>query len=417
MVSIKVKLRHSNVAGKSGSIYYQITHRRETRRIVSDIRLLPVQWNPERQRVVEGRGVDAGRLQRVIDCDTRLLRRIVSELESSGGDFVADDIVDRFSDPERRIDFLHFMRNRIRQLKATGNLGTARNYHYASESFSAYLNGIDLPVFAFSEDIVEGYNEYLLRRGVVRNTVSFYMRILRAVYNRAVQRRLVEQTFPFRNVYTGVDRTRKRAVDESVIARLSRLDLGGSQSLELARDLFMFSFYTRGMAFVDMAYLRKDDIRDGVLRYDRRKTGQCLSVRVEPCMKSVMDRYADRAGRTPYVFPILTSMDPATAYRQYCVALNYYNRRLKLLSDMLGLEASLSSYTARHSWASVARNHNIPVSVISAGMGHTSEHTTRIYLTSLENSVIDDANHRVISVLNSSAASSSGRRRRSAPSM
>ena len=215
----------------------------------------------------------------------------------------------------------------------------------------------------------------------------------------AVRRRLVEQTFPFRNVYTGVDRTRKRAVDESVISRLMRLDTGRSKSLEIARDLFMFSFYARGMAFVDMAYLRKSDIRDGIISYERRKTGQRLSVRLEPCMKSVVDRYADRARDTPYVFPILRSAVPEAAYRQYSVALNYYNRRLKVLSDMLGLEAGLSSYTSRHSWASVARNHHVPVSIISAGMGHASEQTTLIYLASLENSVIDDANRRVIALL------------------
>ena len=412
MVSIKVKLRQSNVAGKAGSVYYQITHLRETRRIISDVRLLPLQWNPDRQRVV-GCGADADHLQRKIDGGTKLLRRIVAELEREGGDFVADDVVERFKDPERRIAFLHFMRIRIRQLTTAGNLGTARNYHYASESFSAYLDGDDLPLVAFSEDIVEGYNEYLLRRGVVRNTVSFYMRILRAVYNRAVQKRLVEQTFPFRNVYTGVDRTRKRAVDEDVISRLLHLDVGGSQSLETARDLFMFSFYARGMAFVDMAYLRKADIRDGILRYDRRKTGQRLSVRVEPCMKLLVDRYADSVRHTPYVFPILTSEDPETAYKQYSVALNYYNRRLKLLSEMLGLETGLSSYTSRHSWASVARNHNVPVSIISEGMGHTSEHTTRIYLTSLENSVIDDANRHVISFLTPAVSSSRKRRNRS----
>ncbi len=399
MVSVKVKLRRSSVAGKAGVVYFQIIHRRETRRVSTDIRLLPSQWDAVRQRVVAGRGVDACRLQRSIDGEKDLLRRVVAELESAGGVFVADDVVERFRDPEQRISFLQFMRGRIAQLTSTGNLGTARNYRYASESFASYLDGVDLPLRAFTDEIVEGYNLYLLRRGVVRNTVSFYMRILRAVYNMAVRRRLVEQTFPFRNVYTGVDRTRKRAVDESVISRLMRLDTGRSKSLEIARDLFMFSFYARGMAFVDMAYLRKSDIRVGIISYERRKTGQRLSVRLEPCMKSVVDRYADRARDTPYVFPILRSAVPEAAYRQYSVALNYYNRRLKVLSDMLGLEAGLSSYTSRHSWASVARNHHVPVSIISAGMGHASEQTTLIYLASLENSVIDDANRRVIALL------------------
>ena len=137
MVSVKVKLRRSSVAGKAGVVYFQIIHRRETRRVSTDIRLLPSQWDAVRQRVVAGRGVDACRLQRSIDGEKDLLHRVVAELESAGGVFVADDVVERFRDPELRISFLQFMRGRIAQLTSTGNLGTARNYRYASESFAS----------------------------------------------------------------------------------------------------------------------------------------------------------------------------------------------------------------------------------------------------------------------------------------
>lgn len=154
----------------------------------------------------------------------------------------------------------------------------------------------------FDSRFVEEYGEWLRRRGVVRNTVSFYMRVLRSVYNRAVGERLVAQTYPFGNVYTGIDRTRKRAVDERIIGRLSRLDLRGSAPLALARDLFVFSYCARGMAFVDMAFLRRQDIRDGVVHYVRHKTGQPLSVRLEPCMQAIVARYAGRAPARPTSF-------------------------------------------------------------------------------------------------------------------
>mgnify|MGYP007087747984 FL=1 len=105
------------------------------------------------------------------------------------------------------------------------------------------------------------------RRGVVRNTISFYMRILRSIYNKAVKLHLAEQTFPFQNVYTGIDRTCKRAVGEEVICRLNQLDLRDSAALSFARDLFIFSYGTRGMAFVDLAYLRKTNVCGDMLRY------------------------------------------------------------------------------------------------------------------------------------------------------
>jgi len=212
--------------------------------------------------------------------------------------------------------------------------------------------------------------------------------------------RRAEPASPFGGVYTGVDRTRKRAIDERLIARLKSLDLPVSGALPLARDLFVFSYCMRGMAFVDMAFLRKKDMRDGAIHYVRRKTGQRMTVHLEPCMREIIGRYAPRTRDTPYLFPVLTAEDPARAYAQYQVALNYYNRLLKKLASLLGLDSGLSSYTSRHSWATAARNHNVPLPVISAGMGHTSERTTQIYLSALETSVIDSANRKILASLN-----------------
>ena len=145
---------------------------------------------------------------------------------------------------------------------------------------------------------------------------------------------------------------------------------------------------------MDIAYLKKDNIRSGVITYARRKTGQQLAIRVEPAIKKIIERYCCET--SPYVFPILTTSEPRQAYEEYRLAINNYNRLLRRLSNMLPAECKLTSYTSRHSWATAARNHNIPISVISAGMGHSSEQTTQIYLTMLENSVIDDANQGLI---------------------
>lgn len=124
---------------------------------------------------------------------------------------------------------------------------------------------------------------------------------------------------------------------------------------------------------------------------------RAAALRLEPDIRRIIDRYADSS--EVYVFPILKTEEPAKAYSQYQVALNYYNRQLKRLTQMLHLDCGLTSYVARHSWATAARNHNVPVSVISAAMGHQSEKTTQIYLAMLENSVIDSANKEIISCL------------------
>lgn len=163
----------------------------------------------------------------------------------------------------------------------------------------------------------------------------------------------------------------------------------------VARHL-LFSYCARGMAFVDIAFLRRDDICGDWFSYVRRKTGQRLTVRIEPPMAAIINRYKNEAGE--YVFPII-SADGQDAYRQYQTALGYHNRKLKQLAEIAGISEKLSTYTARHSWATAARRHNVPLSIISAGLGHSSERTTLIYLDSVENVALDNANHEILKCL------------------
>ena len=393
MATIKVKLRPSSVAGRAGTIYYQVTHRRATQQITTNIRLQPNEWDALRESVAVS-VADRSIIQNRIDSDIALLKRIVKDLENSENNYSVGDIIKHYKSPECHVLVLDFMQNQIRLLRNANRLGTALNYEKTMKNFAEFLGSVNLPFSAMTEQLIAEYNAFLVQRGMVRNSISFYMRIMRAVYNKAVRQRLVEQSHPFTEVYTGIDRTRKRAVSESVISQLYKLKLAEGTPLALARDIFIFSYCTRGMAFVDIAYLKKDNIQNGVICYARRKTGQLLSVRIEPSIQRIIDRYS--SALSPYVFPILTSTETKQAYEEYQVAINNHNRLLRRLSKMLPAGCKLTSYTSRHSWATAARNHNVPISVISAGMGHTSEQTTQIYLTMLENSVIDDANQGLI---------------------
>ena len=393
MATIKVKLRPSSVVERAGTIYYQVTHSRATQQITTNIRLQPDEWDTIGEQVVVS-VADKNIIQNRIDSDIALLKRIVKDLNNSGVTYSVGDIVKRFKSPECHVLVLDFMQNQIRLMRNANRLGTALNYEKTMKNFVKFLGGVNLPFSAMTEQVIADYNAFLVQRGMVRNSISFYMRIMRAVYNKAVRQKLVEQSHPFTEVYTGIDRTRKRAVSESVISQLYKLNLAEGTPLALARDIFIFSYCTRGMAFVDIAYLKRENIQNGVICYARRKTGQLLSVRIEPSIQRIIDRYS--SALSPYVFPILTSTETKPAYEEYQVAINNHNRQLRRLSKMLPAGCKLTSYTSRHSWATAARNHNVPISVISAGMGHTSEQTTQIYLTMLENSVIDDANQGLI---------------------
>ncbi|HBX46858.1 site-specific integrase [Limibacterium fermenti] len=402
MATVKVKFRPSTVKGKAGTIYYQLCHHRKNLQITTRIHLFPEQWDAERGKVVflsDNEG-SLRTYQHQIENDISLLNRIILQLDERPEEYQLSDIVAMFRSRGAQISVLFYLERQITRLQADRKLGTARNYKRTFNSFSLFLGGRDLSFALFNEGLILEYSDYLKERKVVRNTISFYMRNLRSVYNKAVREQIIEQSFPFRNVYTGVDRTCKRAVGEDIIIRLQKLDLLFSPSLSLTRDLFVFSYCTRGMAFVDMAYLRKQNIINGMISYIRHKTGQRLTIRIEPCIKSIIKKYEKKNRDCVYVFPILYSENPEEAFKQYQTALGYYNRKLKRLGELVGSEMPLSSYTSRHTWATMARNYNVPISVISAGMGHTSEKTTQIYLASLENSVIDRANKEILAKLN-----------------
>ena len=393
MATVKVKLRPSTVPGKAGTIYYQLTHLRQVKQITTKIHLHPQDWDSNKAQIIFTDSTSY-LLQCKIDRDLDRLKKIIYKIDAECANYTVNEIIEKFYQTTADYSITDFFTQQIQKLKNDNRGGTARNYSKTLKSLKAFMKNTDSTFNIVTEQFVESYNTFLIQRGVVRNTISFYMRIFRSVYNKAVTQKIIEQTFPFKNVYTGVDRTRKRAVTETVISQLLSIDLKKSKALQFARDLFIFSFYARGMAFVDIVYLKKSNIQNGYITYVRHKTGQELTIRIETRLQNIINQYEKKD--SPYLFPILNTEDENKAYSQYEIALNYYNRQLKRLSKLLEPNINLSSYTPRHTWATTARNKNVPLSIISAGMGHSSEKTTLIYLTKIDNSIIDEVNKAII---------------------
>lgn len=393
MATVKVKLRPSTVPGKAGTIYYQLTHLRQVKQITTKIHLHPQDWDSNKAQIIFTDSTSY-LLQCKIDRDLDRLKKIIYKIDAECANYTVNEIIEKFYQTTADYSITDFFTQQIQKLKNDNRRGTARNYSKTLKSLKAFMKNTDSTFNIVTEQFVESYNTFLIQRGVVRNTISFYMRIFRSVYNKAVTQKIIEQTFPFKNVYTGVDRTRKRAVTETVISQLLSIDLKKSKALQFARDLFIFSFYARGMAFVDIVYLKKSNIQNGYITYVRHKTGQELTIRIETRLQNTINQYEKKD--SPYLFPILNTEDENKAYSQYEIALNYYNRQLKRLSKLLEPNINLSSYTPRHTWATTARNKNVPLSIISAGMGHSSEKTTLIYLTKIDNSIIDEVNKAII---------------------
>ena len=399
MVSIKLKFRPSTIDGKEGTIYYQVIKNRVVRRIKTNYRIFTSEWNDKSCKLVfecPNRYDYLRAIEDRIKLDMECLKRLISRYESANPHFTSDDIVVGFKTKMNELSFFNFMQKQIAQLKQMGKYRTSETYHATLNSFTAFRNGQDLLFAEFDSDLMLMYESYLHNRGVTKNSSSFYMRILRAVYNRAVEKELIEQCYPFKYVYTGIDRTIKRAIPLKAIKQIKSLDLSLQPSLVFARDMFLFSFYTRGMSFIDMAYLKKKDLSNGILSYRRRKTGQQLFIRWEKCMQEIVMKYNNPL--SGYLLPIIKPMNGDDRV-QYQNAMYLINRKLKEIGKMVGVQLPLTMYVARHSWASVAKNKNVPISVISEGMGHDSELTTQIYLASLDTSVVDKANSMILNSL------------------
>ncbi|MDE7412930.1 MAG: site-specific integrase [Muribaculaceae bacterium] len=400
MASIKIKFRPSTVADHEGTIYYQIIHERKVKQLVSGYKIFPSEWDESRSMVTttqksERKSVILS-IRESINRDLDRLNKIDRKLDANGLSYTADDVIGEFKRYVSEYSLFAFMKNIIIKLKHNGKIRTSETYTVALNSFKKFRRGEDIMLDCLNTEVMEAYEAWHQQRGVSPNTISFYTRILRAVYNRAVEENIIKNRNPFRHVYTGVDKTVKRALPLFIIKKIKVLDLSSKPSLDYARDMFILSFMLRGMSFIDMAYLRKSDLVNGFITYRRRKTGQLLTIKWTKEMQTILDKYPENA--SDYLLPIIKKIGINERYTYRNVSYNI-NRSLKAIAKKVGITIPLTLYVARHSWASAAKAKGIPLSVISEGMGHDSETTTRIYLASLDTRVVDKANSLIIKSL------------------
>lgn len=402
MATVKVKFRASSVATKEGTLFYQVIHKRIVRQIHTGYKLFPAEWDAIHSEVILPSATSESRRDYLLSLKNSLmedsirLKNIITRLERSGIAYTSDSLVELYCASTENNGFVSFTLNLIKELNQVGKHRTAETYMTTLNSFIRFRKGKDVLLEEVDSSLMMKYESFLKSTGICPNTTSYYMRNLRAIYNRAVEKDLTVQRSPFKYVYTGIDKTVKRAIPLEEIRRLRELDLTKSPSLAYARDIFMFSFYTRGMSFIDMAFLRKKDLQNGILSYRRQKTGQQLFIKWEKPMQEIINKY-DTQG-SPYLLPIIRDME-VDGRKQYKKTACLVNLKLKRLGMQLGLSIPLTTYVARHAWASIAKSKNISLSVISEAMGHDSENTTRIYLASLDASLVDKANSLILKSL------------------
>ena len=351
MASIKLKFRTSSVQEKEGRLYYQVIHNRVVRQIHTEYRIFSSEWDAEHSSVILPSSATPQRqtyllsLKDTLEADRKKLQLVIARLDKEGQSYTADTVVGNFHEGKELQGIIGYTLELNEKLRRIGKKRMVARYTTTLNSLQRYLKGDDVPLEEIDGTMIQGYEQWLKDSGLCRNTTSFYIRNLRTIYNHAIDDGLVISSSPFKHVYTGIDKTVKRALPLEIIKQLKNLDLSLNPRMELARDMFLFSFYTRGMSFIDMAQLTLGNLQGGVLTYRRQKTSQQLHIKWEPAMQEIVAKYM--TDDSPYLLPI-------------------------------------------------AKSKNVPVSAISEALGHDSEKTTQIYLSSLDTSVVDNANNLII---------------------
>lgn len=374
---------------------FQLIYGRTVRRITSRYKIFAGEWNGEVGRIAlptssSPRYAHLVSVESALQWELNRLQRMVQESVPVN----LDEIAANFSSGIDAMDSVfNFIRRQIHHKEQIGKVRSSETYRSMLNSFTCFRKGVDLTFDMMDGILMELYEAWMRKCGLTRNSTSFYMRILRTNYKLAVEKGLTPDRHPFRKVYCGIDKTVKRSLPFSEIKKINALDLSRKPSMDFARDMFMFSFCTRGMSFIDMAYLKKADLNNGCLAYRRKKTGQLMMIEWTKQMQDIIDKY--KSDGTSYLLPIITRED-GSERRQYQNQMRKINRLLKDIANRAGLPLSLSMYYARHSWATIARGRDVPLAVISEGLGHDSETTTQIYLDSIKSSEVDKVNRMIL---------------------
>lgn len=449
MATFKFVFRPSAKAGRhEGSLSLRVIHGRRPKTVSLSCRLYAEEWDGEAQAVVypddaPKRAAYLRRVQDRIDTCTGKVNAILWELERKGT-YATEEILEHYRESPDDGNLLGYARALGAELRRNGQYRTGKAYMTVCRGLVRFNSGIDISLSQIDSRLVKRFEAYLKENGKEPNTIGYYMRNLRVVYNRAVKANRIVATGenPFEEVFTGVEETKKRALTAREVNRLGDIDFESLlkehrpgtqqyiniQNLYSAWRLFFFCLYAQGMCFVDLAYVKKSQIRDGVLRYYRKKTGKQIAVPVNEGMQNIIDSFAGETRNSRYLFPILKGAEPhggngenkesknnkddgedkegsdgndnnESNRKQYETALRTQNRRLKRLAKMAGVEKTVSTHVARHSWATICKNEMLPLSVICEGLGHSSEKMTRKYLASFDHSILGNAGKTVLTAV------------------
>ena len=286
-------------------LFVRIIHRRKALCINLPYKLYPDEWDQRRQDVIISNYSRRSSYLRAVSKSLvrvrKKIRMLAGDLEKKG-EYTTRQLKNAYPGQSSTNGIRVYTEALSEELANIGKERTGRCYAISVERLIAFTGLSDISFEGIENSLIKQFERSLRKEGMKPNTISFYLCNLRSIYNKALKSGLFipASSDPFCNVFTGKETTRKRALSKEEMSRVAKLELS-DPALCTALNLFLFSFYARGMAFVDMAYLRKDDLRDGVISYRRKKTGQYLEIKVNSQMQGILQKFGSQTKGQPYL--------------------------------------------------------------------------------------------------------------------
>tara|TARA_R110002167_G_scaffold98968_1_gene259899 strand:+ start:359 stop:1567 length:1209 start_codon:yes stop_codon:yes gene_type:complete len=397
MSSIKIVLRKKGLSDGTYPICLRITKDRKTKYFNTIYKSSEKEWdvssgcfNKKKTNYIQNNRL-------LLKIKARALK-VYSELDFEKEYFNLDDFSQRFRvDSNPANDYVFpFWEEIISEMKLAGRMGNATMYEETMKSLKQFCGFKKIRFQDITNSFLNKYEAWLRSRGGTGGGISIKQRTLRALYNKAIERSIIKDiNHPFKTYKISKLKGQgiKKALDYEQVSKIINFNISKYPQLAEARNYFVFSFYTRGMNYTDMMELKWDNIDSKAISYIRNKTKGRFVISILPPVREILDYYKEYSLPTKYVFPILLKdgLTPNQINNRKKKTLAKYNYDLKEIAKITGIDKSLSSYVARHSFANCLKQKGVATDVIGESLGHKDITTTQVYLKELGSSVLDEA--------------------------
>jgi len=377
----------------------RLGHNKRTTSLPLDINLSKKDWNEERRIIRDSyKGSESvTRLNNKIQKKKAEALDIIHKLDENGQleNISLTDLRNMIASQSSSVSFFTFSNKIVADLKAANRIGTARSYQGVLDVLTDYRNEQDLTFNQITFTFLKSFENHHIGKGNNYNGLAVYMRTIRALYNLAIKSGIAEkEKYPFNDYKITTVPTKKRALDWELLMKIIQKDISEAHPCYNTRNYFLASYLMYGMNFIDMAFLKKENIASGRIAYERSKTGKHYDIKITANLDKILSHYLNTRD-SEYVFPIIKRQELSLQYKDIDWARKRYNKKLKELAKYCDVDQHLTSYVSRHSFATQAMLQEVPVNAISAMLGHSSIKTTQVYLKSLPSNIIDEYNMRI----------------------